>query len=438
MKFFIHLFFFDNHYRFFNVIANSPLPGKLIKKLNMKKYYLILLFSFCICLYGANAQTSVILPASQDNTIHSNLIYNSNGAGDNFTSGTIINGSIRRALLRFDLSVIPAGATITAATLGLVMNKTVSAAIDISLYKLNASWGEGASQAVGADGQGVAALAGDATWVCSFANGAGGCSSSWITPGGVFTASPSATTSVTDVGAYSWSSTQMTNDLQGWVNNAATNYGWIIRSDEIILQSAKRFSSRTNPIITERPTLSVTYTTVTPVTLLGFKAAALKTGVLLNWETGQEIDNDFFEIEHSSDAVNFNVVAKIKGAGNSNIPIKYRYIHQPPTGYKHFYRISQTDFNGRKSFSKIASVAYTRYNNPLLILPNPVNDRLVVAGLDIDGTQRYALYNYTGHKIASAILLSKLIVLPQKMPAGIYHLRIMGSDGRMRSAAFIK
>jgi hypothetical protein len=404
----------------------------------MKNNYILLLFSFCICLYGANAQTTVILPASQDNTIHSNLINNSNGAGDNFTAGTILSGSIRRALLKFDLSVIPAGATITAATLGLVMNKTVSAAIDISLYKLIASWGEGASQAIGADGQGVPAQAGDATWVCSFADGAGGCSTSWITPGGVFTASPSATTSVIDVGAYSWSSTQMTNDLQGWVNNAATNYGWILRSDEVILQSAKRFSSRTNPIITDRPTLSITYTTVTPVTLLGFKASVLKKGVLLNWETSQEIDNDFFEIEHSLDGVYFTAVAKIKGASNSTLPLKYQYIHQPPMGSKHFYRISQTDFNGHKSVSKIALVIFTPAHHQLLISPNPVNDRLIVSGLDIDGSQHYALFNYTGHKIAGSILVNKLIVLPKKMPAGIYHLRIMGSDGTMHSAAFIK
>jgi hypothetical protein len=191
-------------------------------------------------------------------------------------------------------------------------------------------------------------------------------------------------------------------------------------------------------VVANRPALSVTYTTVVPVSLVYFKASAQKYGSLLRWQTAQETDNDFFEIEHSLDGVYFNAVAKIKGAGNSNLPLKYQYIHQPPMGSKHFYRISQTDFNGRKSFSKIAMVIFFHPNNQLLISPNPVNDRLLVSGLDIDGTEQYALFNYTGHKIAGAILLNKVIILPKKMPAGIYYLRIMGSDGTMRSAAFIK
>ena len=59
----------------------------------------------------------------------------------------------------------------------------------------------------------------------------------------------------------------MLANVQAWINSAASNYGWIMSSDEVIVQSAKRIFSATNPVIADRPTPAATYNSIIAVTL---------------------------------------------------------------------------------------------------------------------------------------------------------------------------
>lgn len=394
-----------------------------------------------ICAFNPilNAQTNIVIPAAKDNTIYSDNTGNSNGAGPNFTSGAIASGPVRRGLIKFDLSAIPAGATITAASLTLTMNKTVSGPADVSVHRLTEDWGEGASDAgAGADGNGVPAQSGDATWICSFSNGLGGCNTAWSTNGAVFNPVPSATTSVSGLGMYVWSSPQLVTDVQSMLNNAAADFGWIIIGDEASPGSAKRYASRTNPNIPDRPFLSVTYTAVLPISLVYFKAQAQNGGTILSWKTAQENNNNFFEIDFSTDAVNFTTIGKVKGAGNSSIPQLYSFMHHINQTGKFFYRLGQVDFNGRKAYSLVEVAELKNTRNPLVITPNPVSNKLIIPGLVIDGKQQYMIINLKGEKIAEASLLNPEIILPGKIAPGMYLLRIIQNNGSVLSAGFIK
>ena len=404
----------------------------------MKNIYFIFLFIFSFNFF-LNAQI-VVLNAVKDNTIYSNLTNNSNGAGDNFTAGAIQSSPVRRSLLMFDFSTIPSGAIITAVSLRIVMNKTVSGANNVSLHRLNENWGEGTSNAgVGGDGNGVPAELGDATWICSFSNGAGGCTTSWTTAGGAYQAAASATTSVSGLSIYTWSSAQMITNVQGWLNTPATNFGWVIIGAEGTPGSAKRFSSRTNPIVPDRPALTVTYsTTPLPISMVYFKAQAQNTGTKLNWQTAQEINNAFFEIEFSTDGASFTPVGKVKGGGNTSLPQSYSFTHHTIQTGKVFYRLSQTDFNGRKSYSQVEFVDLKNTGGSLIISPNPATSKIVVFGLVIDGKQRYSIINLQGEKITEDALSKKEVLLPNTISPGMYMLRIKHSNGTVQSAAFIK
>lgn len=403
----------------------------------MKNFCFPFLFIFTFN-FLLNAQT-VVLNAVKDNTIYSNLTNNSNGAGDNFTTGAIATSPVRRGLIMFDLSSIPGGATITAVSLAMVMNKTVSGANNVSLHLLNEAWGEGASNAgAGADGNGVPALLGDATWSCTFSNGAGGCTTSWTTAGGAFQPAASATTSVSGVATYTWSSGQMITNVQGWLNTPASNFGWIIIGAEGAPGSAKRFSSRTNPIIADRPSLTVTYSVTVPISLLYFKAQAQNSGTRLSWQTAQEINNDYFEIEFSTGGLSFTPVGKIKGGGNTSLPQSYNFTHFTNQTGKVFYRLSQTDFNGRKNYSQIELVDLKTAGSSLVISPNPVGSKIVIPGIAINGNQRYSIINLKGEKISEAALSKQEIFLPHNISPGMYMLRILQGNGSVRSASFIK
>lgn len=219
-------------------------------------YKLLLIALAVFCHLQTWTQTTVVLEASKDNTIYESNSGNlSNGAGTELFTGTTNNNDRRRALVRFDLSTIPAGAMITSATLTLRVDRTVSGNHNVAVHKVAADWGEGTSNADAQEGRGAAATTNDATWVHRFFN-----SSTWSNPGGDFTGAASASLSVGGNGVYNWTSTQLTADVQAWVTNAATNFGWILVGNESTDRTAKRFASSENSTAANRPKLSVTYT----------------------------------------------------------------------------------------------------------------------------------------------------------------------------------
>jgi spore coat protein A len=205
--------------------------------------------------FGATAT----LTAVKDATIYADNTSNANGAGIYMHVGSNAGGAIRRALVQFDLASIPAGSTITAATLTLygstgASNNTASTSIQIR--KLTQSWSEGTGVPPSSGGSGMAAVAGNVTWNRRTYN-----TTSWTNPGGTYSGTVTATASVPEAsGARNWTGAQVLADVQGWYTNSATNFGWILIGDEDTDQTARRFSTRQNATVAERPKLVITYT----------------------------------------------------------------------------------------------------------------------------------------------------------------------------------
>jgi hypothetical protein len=205
-------------------------------------------------------QTSLVdIPAMKDNTLFEDTAGAlSNGSGSHFFVGKsgLATQNIRRGVIAFDVAGnVPSGAVITNVTLRLNMSKTISGAQSTSLHKLTSDWGEGTSDAAGAEGGGAASTPTDATWIhTSFS------SSLWTTPGGDFVVGASETKSVSGIGFYTFgSTTQMVADVQDWLDNPANNFGWIIIGNESMLSTAKRFDTKENAIAANRPKLTVNF-----------------------------------------------------------------------------------------------------------------------------------------------------------------------------------
>lgn len=192
---------------------------------------------------GNAAAVTVELTASQDATIYSNATSFANGTGINFLAGNNGNGQTRRALLQFDLSSIAPGSTVTSAVLELYMDQTPSAtARSIGLHAIDESWTEGPADPGGQQGQGIAAGAGDVTWVSRSHP-----STLWTTAGGAFGAA-SATLNVGAVGSYAWDSgaagnAGMLTDVQSWIDAPGGNFGWMLVGAESGTSTVKRFIS---------------------------------------------------------------------------------------------------------------------------------------------------------------------------------------------------
>lgn len=204
----------------------------------------------------------VVLTSVADNTlIEDPAGAYSCGAAQYFFAGRVgTNGGStqRRGAIRFDFSSIPAGSTITSVSLKLYCSAAgLTTAYTVSLRKMNASWGEGPSTAFG--GGGAPSAEGDVTWLHRFYP-----NTLWSTAGGQFSSTVSASRSVGGQGYYTWASTaQLVADVQGWLNNPSTNFGWMVQGNETVLQASKRFDSREAGAAT-RPQLTVVYTRPNP------------------------------------------------------------------------------------------------------------------------------------------------------------------------------
>jgi hypothetical protein len=203
------------------------------------------------CTALASANIINIMP-SKDNTLYE---YDpaegdhSNGAGFHFFAGENGMGELRRGVLAFEIAgSIPPGSTITAVSLSMNMSMTPAGALTVELHKLLADWGEGISHAPMGEGDGAPATPNDATWRHRFFD-----SVFWTTQGGDFSATVSASQSVGGTGHYTWSSAQMVADVQSWLDNPASNFGWLVLGDETAIATSKRFDTRESaspPILT--------------------------------------------------------------------------------------------------------------------------------------------------------------------------------------------
>ncbi len=230
--------------------------------------------SFVVLLVRSAVADHVTLPASRDNTLYgSDKGSVSNGQGGCLFAGRSAQASDplfrRRALLAFDVAAaIPAGSTVNAVTLTLNVtnapppNPPTPASPGFALHRVLADWGEGTSS-TGVDcnpdpgGTGAPAASGDATWLHAFYP-----VSTWTSPGGDFAGAPSATLGVGQVGPYTWGSTPaLVADVQAWLDDPVSNFGWLLHGDEFWTMTARRFDSREAAGgAAQPPLLSVTFT----------------------------------------------------------------------------------------------------------------------------------------------------------------------------------
>ncbi len=213
-----------------------------------------------LAIVNSSTVLPVVLEAERDATIYEEGNgTNANGSGSYLFTGRSEsrNGSAeRRALLAFPITeAIPESSTIISVSLELTMSRTISGEQSVRLHRLLEDWSEGPSDPSGQEGGGTTAVAGDVTWIYrEFSE------TLWTTSGASFAQSASATLQVADEGTYSYSSTpELVADVQGWLEDPSTNFGWALVVDSPPSGSAKRFNSRENSTASSRPKLSITY-----------------------------------------------------------------------------------------------------------------------------------------------------------------------------------
>lgn len=151
-------------------------------------------------------------------------------------------------------------------------------------------------------------------------------------------------------------------------------------------------------------TISNCFTTL-PITLISFIAEFETNKVILDWQTASEINNDYFTIERSIDAIRWQKLKDISGAGNSSSLLNYTTIDNNPYSGISYYRLKQTDFDGQFSYSKIKSVNIENLENlSVEIFPNPTDALITIVGNSLT-IEEVKIYNMLGQDVTEFTIL---------------------------------
>lgn len=169
-----------------------------------------------------------------------------------------------------------------------------------------------------------------------------------------------------------------------------------------------------------------------PVTLLNFEVDCENGFTVLNWSTASEINNDYFVIEKSTDAINFSPIATVQGNGNSNTVLSYTYTDETPNYATTYYRLKQVDFDGKFEYFNVVVSTCTADEN-FNVNQLQLNDNVFGFTINTSSSEKLTvyLYDYRGRIISQeTIVVNKgnnpISLSKPHLSDGIYMLNIVG------------
>jgi hypothetical protein len=177
-----------------------------------------------------------------------------------------------------------------------------------------------------------------------------------------------------------------------------------------------------------------------PVQLVSFTAKLNKQSLVdLKWVTATEINNDFFSVERSIDAINFEEILQVKGAGNASRMLTYSAVDSKPLTGVSYYRLKQTDFDGTFTYSNVVSITNNAVTTNIpanvnwTVFPNPAfaGGLMSVTADGITSKIKVTVYNATtGSLVAEAISANEqaTIALSENLKSGLYIVNIQDDE----------
>ncbi|MBI2270658.1 MAG: T9SS type A sorting domain-containing protein [Bacteroidetes bacterium] len=148
-----------------------------------------------------------------------------------------------------------------------------------------------------------------------------------------------------------------------------------------------------------------------PIELLSFSVLPNGNTVDVKWSTATEINNDYFTIERSSDMIGIESIATIDGAGNSNNTLNYSTVDKQPMTGTSYYRLRQTDFDGKYKYYNWVAVNFESEPGGLRfgVYPNPADLNtgftLNLTGAEDNQQVLVVIYDASGREVFSKAII---------------------------------
>lgn len=114
-----------------------------------------------------------------------------------------------------------------------------------------------------------------------------------------------------------------------------------------------------------------------PIELINFEANAEPEAIAVQWSTASETNNDYFTLERSEDGENFSEITRVQGAGNTSFLKEYSYLDKLPLNGINYYRLKQTDFDGKYTYSDVVAARHES-GTKIKIIPNPAKEQVAI------------------------------------------------------------
>ena len=228
--------------------------------------------------------------------------------------------------------------------------------------------------------------------------------------------------------------TATATEIGSIVNLNAQRWNGAINSwDAPLSGQTNTATTATVPAVTSFSTWALSgNNTPLPIELLSFNAAVTNSHVDLNWKTASEKNNDYFTVEKTKDGSVYEYVATIQGAGNSSQTNSYSTEDANPYLGSSYYRLKQTDFDGKYTYSELRYVSLL-VEKLVNISPNPSSNGNITVTLQnyqneiirleiksINGEIVYSQNKELGNEPQTLIMIENLSGLAK----GLYFLKL--------------
>lgn len=172
---------------------------------------------------------------------------------------------------------------------------------------------------------------------------------------------------------------------------------------------------------------------VLPVEYTNIYGKAIEQTNLISWTTEQEVHNDFFTLQKSTNGTLWSSIGTVDGAGNSSVQNSYRFLDTENINGLRYYRIKQTDFNGLEKISEPIAVSNTNFDPFGTIFPNPVINEFSIeySGNHLNSTYNLSIVDEMGRvvKVFNTMLKHDNNFSVPELNRGVYSVILKATDG---------
>jgi hypothetical protein len=162
---------------------------------------------------------------------------------------------------------------------------------------------------------------------------------------------------------------------------------------------------------------------VLAVNLLYFKTSNTSNtnNIILNWRTTSEENNAYFDIEHSTNGLDFSKIGTIKGQGTKTTFTDYTFVHTPSVS-NNYYRLKQVDLDEHFSYSPVRNIIYKQANNSLKIIQDNATNEIMLETNDTNFIP-FQIYNCNGMLLKQGNTLTNTPFDVHTLIRGLYILK---------------